>query len=70
MRFSNSKTLNDFLDDKAFYKNSDCFCLGNTLAEAGVVVKKIVKAYERRMKRAQGVKINVGVDNERTAKSG
>lgn len=43
MRFVNEEALNAFLDDKPFYENNDCFCLGDTLAEAGCIVREIVK---------------------------
>lgn len=44
MKFLSDENLQDFLDDKPFYVNNDCFCLGNSLAEAGSVVNTIVEA--------------------------
>lgn len=46
MHFKDESTLIAFLNDKPFYENNDCFCLGDTLAEAGCIVDKIVKANE------------------------
>lgn len=31
-----------FLQDKPFYENDNCFCLGNSLEEAGEIVEQIV----------------------------
>lgn len=44
MKFDSNDSLQDFLDDKPFYVNNDCFCLGDTMAEAGLIVNKIVEA--------------------------
>lgn len=46
MQFKDDNTLTAFLDDKPFYENNNCFCLGNTLAEAGRIIEKIVKTNE------------------------
>ncbi len=37
-----------FLHDEPYYRNPDNFCLGNTMEEAGAVMKKIQEETERR----------------------
>jgi hypothetical protein len=36
--------LTMFLKDKPFYKSNDCFCLGNSLTEAGDIAKCIIES--------------------------
>jgi len=43
MKF-NDESRKLFLEDKPFYENNECFCLGNSLEEAGEIIKRIVKA--------------------------
>lgn len=43
----NDEELKDFLSDKPFYKNDDCYCLGKTLEEAGEIFRKIMEGRER-----------------------
>lgn len=59
MKFD-AETLQMFLDDKPFFKNKDCFCLGSTLEEAGDIVSKIVEDDMHK-----GGTANVGMDIKR-----
>lgn len=43
----NEKTLKDFLDDKPFFESAKCYCLGNTLREAGEIIKQEVISASR-----------------------
>lgn len=36
-----------FLHDKPYYRNSDSYCLGNTMEEAGIIMKRIREEAER-----------------------
>lgn len=42
MKFT-SEQLQLFLEDKAFYNNKECYCLGNSFEEAAKIVTEIVK---------------------------
>ncbi len=41
-----AKSLRSFLNDVPFYENGNCFCLGDTLTEAGEIVKQIAERKE------------------------
>lgn len=41
MKFNN-ENLQRFLNDKPFFENEESYCLGNTLEDAGEVVRKIM----------------------------
>lgn len=60
MKFD-TDSLNDFLQDIPFYKNKECFCLGNTLEEAGCVISQIISDKEN--------EIDVGLDYKGTPES-
>lgn len=42
MKF-NEEQKTAFLKDIPFYENNDCFCLGNSLEEAGKILKQIAE---------------------------
>lgn len=48
MLFETAEEKMMFLHDEPYYKNPDSFCLGNTMDEAGEIMKKIQKDAERR----------------------
>lgn len=58
MKFD-AETLQMFLEDKPFYKNNECFCLGNTMEEAGEIISQILKN-----NMSEGRTGDVGMDNE------
>lgn len=60
MKFRNANTLQSFLDDKPFYESNDCFCLGDTLAEAGCVIAEIVKVNENGAEHAEETLCGLG----------
>ena len=43
-----------FLQDKPFYENDNCFCLGNSLEEAGEIVKQIVNKKKEKLECGNG----------------
>lgn len=53
-----------FLKDEPFYTNNECFCLGDSLEEAGAVVRLIVEANRERNAN------NVVMDFKGTGKGG
>lgn len=63
MKFD-ADSLSAFLKDMPFYANNECFCLGNSLDEAGEIVRQIVEA---NLERKQS---DVGMDFKGTSKSG
>lgn len=63
MKFD-ADSLCAFLKDTPFYANNECFCLGDTLDEAGDIVRRIVEAnWERK-------ESDVGMDFKGTTKGG
>lgn len=48
MLFETAEEKMMFLHDEPYYKNPDSFCLGNTMDEAGKIMKKIQEDTERR----------------------
>ena len=57
MKFD-AETLQMFLKDKPFYKNSECFCLGSSLEDAGNIMTQIIE--DNKCERRTG---DVGMDN-------
>ena len=43
MKFIEKEDVEKFLEDEPFFKNNDCYCLGNSLEEAGEIVEIIVQ---------------------------
>lgn len=54
--------LRDLLLDIPFFDNENCFCLGDTMAEAGNIVRKIVSYRESEVKSDEERPDNVGMD--------
>lgn len=48
MIFETAEEKMMFLYDKPYYRNPDSFCLGNTLDEAGEIMKTVQEEAERR----------------------
>ncbi len=42
MKFRNQEDKDNFLSDKMYYAGKDNYCLGDTLEEAGMVIRKIL----------------------------
>ncbi len=55
MKFTEER-LKDFLEDKPFFENKECYCLGENLEDAAEIVAKII-GYNRK------VTSNVEMDN-------
>ena len=47
----NEEQRTAFLNDIPFYENNDCYCLGNSLEEAGKIVQKIVESESHSQKK-------------------
>lgn len=47
MRFNTEEAREKFLQDKAFFESRDSYCLGETMEEAGEILKKIVEGKEQ-----------------------
>lgn len=58
MKFD-AETLQMFLKDEPFFQSKDCFCLGNSLEEAGEIISQIVNS-----KNCERGTDNVGMDIE------
>lgn len=56
MKFDSSENTEKFLNDIKFYENINCYCLGNTLEDAGEIIRKIIEEQE--------MTENVGMDYE------
>ncbi len=54
--------LNDFLADKPFFENKECYCLGNSLEEAAEIVSKITNFDRKDIMRQEREEQNVGLD--------
>lgn len=63
MKFKSEAKLQAFLEDKPFFHSTDCYCLGNTLEEAGEIVRQMMGKTEVSGK--AGAK-NVAVDIEQS----
>ena len=42
MKFTDKAKLDDFLKDKPFFEDKECYCLGSNLNEAAEVVAEIM----------------------------
>lgn len=62
MNFTSKEMFEKMLRDEMFYQKKDCFCLGKTMEEAGMIIMKIVNDTEKE-KNSYGNR-NVGVDNK------
>lgn len=61
MKFKSEAELQAFLDDKPFFHSTDSYCLGNTMEEAGRVIRQMMEKSEISGKAGAG---NVAVDIE------
>ena len=47
MKFCTEEAKEKFLRDEAFWENNESYCLGDTLEEAGDIIKKIMEGKEQ-----------------------
>lgn len=59
MKFKSETELQAFLDDKPFFQNADCFCLGNSMTEAGSIIRQMIESTDKSGKAGTD---NVAVD--------
>lgn len=68
MKFETTDSLHAFLRDEPFYISKDCFCLGNTLDDAGIITRCIMESAGERISGEYSSKRevtgHVGMDSE------
>ena len=67
MKFKNEAELRAFLDDKPFFHGADSYCLGNTMEEAGKIVREMLR--EAKFSGKAGTD-NVAMDIEQSQQCG